>query len=71
MFPPARRGNDMVQYRGEIDVETLQQEVDRLTNAIRHLERSNLEVQEAIQTGDNDRELTGALEVGARWRVGR
>ena len=56
----------MVQFRGEIDAETLQQEVDRLTNAIRHLERSNSEVQEAIQTGDNDRELTGALEVGAR-----
>ena len=58
----------MVQYRGEIDVETLQQEVNRLRNAIRHLERSNSEVQAAIQTGDDDRELHIALEVG-RWLI--
>ena len=53
----------MVQYQGDIDVETLEQECSRLQNAIRHLISSNSEIQEAIQAGDDDRELLIATEV--------
>lgn len=55
-----------MQFRGSVDVETLQQEADRLKNAVKHLESSNAEVQEAIREGDDDSELHAALEVRDR-----
>ena len=52
----------MVQFRGEADVETLQQECSRLKNAIHHLERSIAELQEARQQ-DSDPQLLEAIQV--------
>ena len=52
----------MVQWHGAADPEALQHERLRLENAIQHLQRSNVELQAAIQGGDCDTELSAAVQ---------